>query len=156
MCLFCVCVVLCVGSRADPRSKESYRLCIGLRNWKAAKVQRAVEPERERERERERSVRTKCLAVPIGTKINFMLAIYIIFIYNFLSVRVLNVMNFKMLTVGLISFLLVVCTSGNMYRRSMLSLFLLKNCQFLLWGIEFVLGQISKCATECSLSKNVE
>jgi hypothetical protein len=36
--LFCVCVVLCIGSflrRADPPSKESYWLCIGLRNWKS-------------------------------------------------------------------------------------------------------------------------
>jgi hypothetical protein len=35
--LFCVCVVLCVGrglARGDPPSKESYRLCIGSRNWK--------------------------------------------------------------------------------------------------------------------------
>jgi hypothetical protein len=33
--LFCVCVVLYVVAalrRADPPSKESYRLCIGLRN----------------------------------------------------------------------------------------------------------------------------
>jgi hypothetical protein len=33
--LFCVCVVLCVGSgleTADPLSKEAYRMCIGLRN----------------------------------------------------------------------------------------------------------------------------
>jgi hypothetical protein len=33
--LFCVCVVLCVGSglvRADHSSKESYRQCIGLQN----------------------------------------------------------------------------------------------------------------------------
>jgi hypothetical protein len=31
----CVCVVLCVGSgRADPPSKESCRLYIGIRNWK--------------------------------------------------------------------------------------------------------------------------
>jgi hypothetical protein len=46
--LFCVCIVLCVGvgiMMADPPSKESYWLCIGLRNWKAAKAQqRAVEP----------------------------------------------------------------------------------------------------------------
>jgi hypothetical protein len=35
--LFCVRVVLCVGfvQRADPPSKESYRLCIWLRNWKS-------------------------------------------------------------------------------------------------------------------------
>jgi hypothetical protein len=35
--LFCVCVVLCVGSglpRPDPPSKESYRVWIWLRNWK--------------------------------------------------------------------------------------------------------------------------
>jgi hypothetical protein len=36
VCLYCVCAVLCVGSaalrRTDPPSKESYRLCIGLRN----------------------------------------------------------------------------------------------------------------------------
>jgi predicted anti-sigma-YlaC factor YlaD len=35
--LFCVCVVMCIGSglgRDDPSSKESYRLCIELRNWK--------------------------------------------------------------------------------------------------------------------------
>jgi hypothetical protein len=33
--------ILCVGSalwRADPPPKESYWLCIGLRYWKAAKV----------------------------------------------------------------------------------------------------------------------
>jgi hypothetical protein len=45
--LFCVCVVLCVGSGLATGwspSKESYRLCIGLRNWKAGKIQqRAVE-----------------------------------------------------------------------------------------------------------------
>jgi hypothetical protein len=37
MCVYSVCVRLCVGSdlrRADPPSKESYRLCIGLRNRK--------------------------------------------------------------------------------------------------------------------------
>jgi hypothetical protein len=36
--LFCVCFVLCVGSSLatgwSPTSKESYWLCIGLRNWK--------------------------------------------------------------------------------------------------------------------------
>jgi hypothetical protein len=31
--------------RADPPYKESYRLCMGLRSWKAAKAeQKAVEP----------------------------------------------------------------------------------------------------------------
>jgi hypothetical protein len=40
LCVFCVCVVLCVGSGlakgwADPPFKESHRLCIGLRNWKS-------------------------------------------------------------------------------------------------------------------------
>jgi hypothetical protein len=48
VCLFCICVVLCVGSglaTAWSPSKKSYRLCIRLRNWKAAKAQqRAVEP----------------------------------------------------------------------------------------------------------------
>jgi hypothetical protein len=36
--LFCVYVVLCVGSglmKGSSPSKESYRLCIGLRNWKS-------------------------------------------------------------------------------------------------------------------------
>jgi hypothetical protein len=33
--LFCVCIVLC----SDPPSKEFYQMCIGLRNWKVAKVQ---------------------------------------------------------------------------------------------------------------------
>jgi hypothetical protein len=36
--LFCVCVVLCVGSSLATcwsPSKESSRLCIGLRNWKS-------------------------------------------------------------------------------------------------------------------------
>jgi hypothetical protein len=35
--LYCDCAVLCIGSAfqwADPPSKESYRLCIGLRNLK--------------------------------------------------------------------------------------------------------------------------
>jgi hypothetical protein len=42
--------------QADPPSKESYRLCIILRNWKggqSSKGCRAIERERERERERE-------------------------------------------------------------------------------------------------------
>jgi hypothetical protein len=43
VCLFCICVVLCVQVAAlrlaDPPSKESYRLCKRSRNWKAAKVQ---------------------------------------------------------------------------------------------------------------------
>jgi hypothetical protein len=42
VCLFCVCVVLRVGSglrRADPPSKESYRLRIGEETGKEAKVQ---------------------------------------------------------------------------------------------------------------------
>jgi hypothetical protein len=37
--LFCVCVVLRVGSglvTADPPPKESYQLCIRLKNWKSA------------------------------------------------------------------------------------------------------------------------
>jgi hypothetical protein len=46
--LFCVCVVLCVRSgfaTANPPSKESYRLCIGLRKGKSGQVQqKAVEP----------------------------------------------------------------------------------------------------------------
>jgi hypothetical protein len=46
--LFCVmlsCVYVEVLRRAYPQSKESYRLCIRLRNWKAAETQqRAVEP----------------------------------------------------------------------------------------------------------------
>jgi hypothetical protein len=49
----CVCSVFVLFSmyvaalrRADPPSKESYWLCIELRNWKSAKVQRrAVETE---------------------------------------------------------------------------------------------------------------
>jgi hypothetical protein len=39
--LFCVCVVLCAGNglaTGSSPSKESYRLCIGPRNWKATKV----------------------------------------------------------------------------------------------------------------------
>jgi hypothetical protein len=39
--LFCVCVVVGVGSglrRADPASKDSYRLCIGRDLKKAAKA----------------------------------------------------------------------------------------------------------------------
>jgi hypothetical protein len=42
--IFCVCVVLCVGSShaamrwADPPSKMSYRLCMDLEIEKAAKV----------------------------------------------------------------------------------------------------------------------
>jgi hypothetical protein len=51
MCVYFVFVLFCVYvaalRRADPPSKESYRLCIGLINWKAAKVQRAVEPKSE-------------------------------------------------------------------------------------------------------------
>jgi hypothetical protein len=48
VCGFSVCAVLCVQVaalwRADPPSKESYRLCKRSRNWKAAKVkERAVE-----------------------------------------------------------------------------------------------------------------
>jgi hypothetical protein len=47
--LFCVCVVLCVWvaalRRADPLSKESYRLCIDYETEIAAKAQqRAAEP----------------------------------------------------------------------------------------------------------------
>jgi hypothetical protein len=46
--LFCVFVVLHVGSDLATRwspSKGSYRLCVGLRNWKGARIQqRAVEP----------------------------------------------------------------------------------------------------------------
>jgi hypothetical protein len=46
--LFYVCAVLCVGTtlrRADPPSKESYRLCKDQETEKAAKVQkRTVEP----------------------------------------------------------------------------------------------------------------
>jgi hypothetical protein len=49
MCVYSVCAVLSVQlaalRRADPPSKESYRLCKRSRNWKVAKVQqRAVEP----------------------------------------------------------------------------------------------------------------
>jgi hypothetical protein len=43
--LFCVCALLCAGSdlrRADPPSKESYRLCIKIKNWKATKVQQFI------------------------------------------------------------------------------------------------------------------
>jgi hypothetical protein len=40
--LFCVCVVLCALRRADPPSKESYRLCINEEIEKAAKVQQNV------------------------------------------------------------------------------------------------------------------
>jgi hypothetical protein len=39
------CVQVAALRRADPQSKESYRLCKRLRNWKSAKAQqRAVEP----------------------------------------------------------------------------------------------------------------
>jgi hypothetical protein len=50
--LFCVRVVLCIGNgleRADTPSKKSYRLCIGLRNWKAVKAHkgcRAIDREK--------------------------------------------------------------------------------------------------------------
>jgi hypothetical protein len=44
--LFCVWAVLYVQvaalRRADPPSKESYRLCKSTRNWKASKVQQKV------------------------------------------------------------------------------------------------------------------
>jgi hypothetical protein len=44
LCAFILCLY-CSVRRADAPSKESCRLCIGLRNWKAAKVQqRAVMP----------------------------------------------------------------------------------------------------------------
>jgi hypothetical protein len=51
VCIVCVCsafVLFCVQiealRRADPSCEESYRLCTGLRNWKAAKVeQKAVD-----------------------------------------------------------------------------------------------------------------
>jgi hypothetical protein len=32
LCAFILFVLSCVGRRADPPSKESYRLCTGLRN----------------------------------------------------------------------------------------------------------------------------
>jgi hypothetical protein len=39
VCLFCVCAALCVQvsalRQADPPSKGTYWLCIGLRNWKS-------------------------------------------------------------------------------------------------------------------------
>jgi hypothetical protein len=49
--LFCVCAVLCVQiaalRRADPLSKESYRLCKRSRNWKSGqgpkKVYRSID-----------------------------------------------------------------------------------------------------------------
>jgi hypothetical protein len=49
MCVYSVFVLFCMQvealRRADPPSKESYLLCIGSRNWKAAKAQqRVVEP----------------------------------------------------------------------------------------------------------------
>jgi hypothetical protein len=40
-CVYSVCVAVCVGSglrRADPPSKESYRLCMNYETEKAAKV----------------------------------------------------------------------------------------------------------------------
>jgi hypothetical protein len=47
--LFCVCAVICMQvaalQRADPPSKEFYRLCKRSRKWKADKVQqRDIEP----------------------------------------------------------------------------------------------------------------
>jgi hypothetical protein len=50
---FCVCVVLCVGSglaRAEPPSKESYRLCIGVGTLKRRPRdnKRVVEPNQEK------------------------------------------------------------------------------------------------------------
>jgi hypothetical protein len=49
VCIYSVFVLSCVQVAAlrwaDPPFKESYRLCIGSRKWKKAKVQeRAVEP----------------------------------------------------------------------------------------------------------------
>jgi hypothetical protein len=38
------CVYVAALRRADPPSKESYRLCINKKTENAAKVQRAVEP----------------------------------------------------------------------------------------------------------------
>jgi hypothetical protein len=43
VCVRLFCVQIAALRRADPPSKESYRLCVGLRNSKAAKFQRAVE-----------------------------------------------------------------------------------------------------------------
>jgi hypothetical protein len=54
--LFCVCVGLCAGGaalrRADPPSKESYRLCIGLKNLKSSQgpkgfraIEKRIKPE---------------------------------------------------------------------------------------------------------------
>jgi hypothetical protein len=54
--VFMFCVQVAALRRADPPSKESYRLCIGLRNLKSGqgpKGYTAIERERERERERE-------------------------------------------------------------------------------------------------------
>jgi hypothetical protein len=62
MCVFYLVVLFCVElaalRRDDPPSKESYRLCIGLRNWKSGrgpKSHRKRKRKRKRERERERS-----------------------------------------------------------------------------------------------------
>jgi hypothetical protein len=47
------CVYVAVLRRADPLSKESNRLCLGLKIWKkTAMVQRAVEPYIYRERKK--------------------------------------------------------------------------------------------------------
>jgi hypothetical protein len=37
-CVRLFCVQVEALRRADPPSKESYRLCIGLRNWKSGQV----------------------------------------------------------------------------------------------------------------------
>jgi hypothetical protein len=44
VCVYSVCVVMCVR-RADPPSKESYRLCIGSRNWKSGQGPGDIEGE---------------------------------------------------------------------------------------------------------------
>jgi hypothetical protein len=50
--LFCVCVVLCAGmgvSTGWSPSKESYRLCTRLRNWKSSQDQTAVQSLKDKE-----------------------------------------------------------------------------------------------------------
>jgi hypothetical protein len=52
LCAFILCFVLFCVWRANPPFKESYRLCIGLRNWKSGqgptKVCSAIERQRDR------------------------------------------------------------------------------------------------------------
>jgi hypothetical protein len=51
VCLFCVCVVLCVGSglvTGWSPSKEFYRLCIGIKNWKSGQSPKGCRAMRKR------------------------------------------------------------------------------------------------------------